>query len=561
NAYPCSSAFICGSVCFLAVDAAAGHGGDDIGEIGLLFQVGAGGEVAFGGEPAVDAAGDAGGDGAADVGSAGEHHDHDQLVHAHFVEGTKPAHVAGGLEIGTGAGLAEDGLGGIVARAPGGAEIDGAAHAELDVLDASGSELQRMFHLGCEIIDFVLGARVLEIVHGAAVGDGAEEGGELQGRHGNAGAEAGHHTDAAVLRGFEGEVAGLLAGDLEAGFLAEAEHFRVVVNAVEAEPGAEDIEVLVVGAGQRLSESVAGVAAGKDGGVLADQAFGERGERGDQLDGGTGNKPRFQSQLLVDDGEDSSRRRVDHDDAAGEGSEGGDGGAADDEIVAIDVIAHGGVDARDFGFVGELFLDATALSRRRSGCAARLQQREGEERDQQKTLHSNRAVLCNTSLIIANVRGNTLGVNATNAERIPLGNLGTVTLIPAKCAGVRVAVPGCGYATANFVLGSWAIRVKAISVSWPKPQSQFPSAALVSQCVRVSMDSRGSRSKAGTQVGCRWAAVGTRSARKQKIWLRLSAVITILSRVWPGARRIFTPGTTSWPSSTRGMRPAATRGS
>src|ERR1035441_4090064 len=76
----------------------------------------------------------------------------------------------------------------------------------------------------------------------------------------------------------------------------------------------------------------------------------------------------------------------------GEGSGGCGGGAADDEIVAIDVIAHGGVDAGDFGFVGELFFDAAALSRRRSGRAAGLQQRKGEERDQQKTLHSSRAV-------------------------------------------------------------------------------------------------------------------------------------------------------------------------
>src|ERR1022692_3572450 len=332
-------------MCFLAADGAAGHGGDDIGEIGLLLQVGAGGEVAFGGEAAVDAAGDAGGDGAADVGSAGEHDDDDQLVRADLVEGTEPAHVAGGLEIRTGAGLAEDGLGSIVTGAPGGAEIDGAAHAELDVLNAGGGEFERMFHLGCETIDVVLGARVLQIVHGAAIGDGAEHGGEFQGRLGNAGAEAGHHTDAAVLGGFEGKEAGLLAGDVEAGFLAESEHFGVVVNAVETEAGAQDIEVLIIRAGQRLGQVVADVAAGIDGGVHADHAFGQGGEGGDQFDGGTRNEPGFEGQLLVDHAEDASAGGVDHDDTAGEGSQGGDGGTADDEIVAIDVIAHSGVDA------------------------------------------------------------------------------------------------------------------------------------------------------------------------------------------------------------------------
>ena len=331
---------------------------------------GVGDKVAFGGEAAVDVAGDAGGDGAADVASAGEHDDHDQAMRAHLVERTEPTHVAGGLEIRAGAGLAEDGFGGIVPGAAGGAEIDGAAHAELDVVDAGGGELERMFHLGGEVLDVLLGARVLQIVHGAAIGDGAEQGGEFQGRHGNAGAEAGHHTDAAVLGFFQGEEAGLLAGDIEAGFLAESEHFGVVVNAVEAEAGAQDIEVLVVGAGQRLGQVVADVAAGKDGGVLADHAFGQRGERGDELDGGTRNEPSFEGQLLVDHTEDASAGGIDHDDAAGEGSQGRDGGAADDEVVAIDVIAHGGVDAGDFGFVGEFLLGcAPALFRRRRRAA------------------------------------------------------------------------------------------------------------------------------------------------------------------------------------------------
>ena len=177
----------------------------------------------------------------------------------------------------------------------------------------------------------------------------------------NARAEAGHHTDAAVLGGFEREDAGLLAGDIEAGLLAESEHFGVVVNAVEAEAGAQDIEVLIVGTGQGLGQVVADVAAGKDGGVLADHAFGQRGQRGDQLDGGTRNEPGLEGQPLVHHTEDASAGRVDDDDAAGECSQGGDGGAADDEIVAIHVIAHGGVDAGNFGLVREFL-----------GCAAGL---------------------------------------------------------------------------------------------------------------------------------------------------------------------------------------------
>ena len=197
---------------------------------------------------------------------------------------------------------------------------------------------------------------------------------------GNAGAEAGHHTDAAVLGLFEREKAGLLAGDIEAGLLAEPEHFGVVVNAVEAQAGAQDVEVLIVGTGQRLGQIVADVAAGKDGGVLADHTFGQRGQRGDQLDGGTRHEPGLEGQLLVDHTEDAPAGGIHHHDAAGESSQGGDGGAADDEVVAIHVIAHGGVHAGDFGFVGELFLGCAAalflLLRRRSGDAGQLQQRQ-----------------------------------------------------------------------------------------------------------------------------------------------------------------------------------------
>src|ERR1035437_10011548 len=132
-------------MCFLLVsDGAAGHGGDNFGEAGFDLRGSVGDEVAFGGEAAVDVTGDAGGDGAADVASAGEHDHHNQAMRANLVERTEPAHVAGGLEIGTGAGLAEDGLGGIVTGAAGGAEINGAAHAELDIVDAGRGELERM---------------------------------------------------------------------------------------------------------------------------------------------------------------------------------------------------------------------------------------------------------------------------------------------------------------------------------------------------------------------------------------------------------------------------------
>jgi len=77
------------------------------------------------------------------------------------------------------------------------------------------------------------------------------------------------------------------------------------------------------------------------------------------------------------------------------------------------------------------------------------------------------------------------------------------------------------------------------------PQSQLFWAARLSHSVLVSMACSGYRSTAATQVGCRWATVGAMSERKQNVSPRLSAVIAIMSRLWPGARTMRMPGSTS----------------
>ena len=160
---------------------------------------------------------------------------------------------------------------------------------------------------------------------------------------------------------FEGQDAGLLAGNVQAGLFAEAEHFGIVADAVEAQPGAEDIEVLIVGAGQRLRQVKSDVAAGVDRSVLADYAFGQSGERRHQLDGGTRNESRLEGQPLVHHTENAPVGRVHRDHTAREGPQGSHGGAADDQIVAIDVIAQCRVDAGNFGFVGKLLGSSVGL--------------------------------------------------------------------------------------------------------------------------------------------------------------------------------------------------------
>ncbi len=187
---------------------------------------------------------------------------------------------------------------------------------------------------------------------------------------------------------FQRKIAGLFAGNIDAGLFAEAEHLRIMMNAIEAEAGAENIEVLIVGTRQRLRHVVTDVAADIDGGVLADQAFGESSERGDELDGRAGNEAGLESEPLIHHAEHAAAEGVHHDDAAREAAKGSDGGAADGEIVAIDVIADGGIDGGNGGFVweflarggGGLFLFLRSGS---WGCEAhKLEQTKGDERYQ-----------------------------------------------------------------------------------------------------------------------------------------------------------------------------------
>src|ERR1043166_7634715 len=108
---------------------------------------------------------------------------------------------------------------------------------------------------------------------------------------------------------------------------------------------------------------------------------------------------------------------------------------------------------------------------------------------------------------------------------------------------------------------SAARRVNAISGSCPKPQNHPSAAAWPSHFILLSMLSSGYRSNAATQVGWRCAAVGARSERKQKVPRPDDAVITIMSRLCPGAEHIRIPGAIWAPSATKFIRPLFTSGS
>ena len=70
------------------------------------------------------------------------------------------------------------------------------------------------------------------------------------------------------------------------------------------------------------------------------------GEGGDQLDGGTGREAAVERGLLVDDGQDAAGLGIDHDDGAVVGSQRVHRGAAYVQVVAIHIVAGGGIEVR-----------------------------------------------------------------------------------------------------------------------------------------------------------------------------------------------------------------------
>ncbi len=114
----------------------------------------------------------------------------------------------------------------LAAQGAGGAEggVDGAGHAGEDLGD-DGGDVEDALDLGLEVGDLLRGLGVLQVVEGAAVGDGGDQSAELQRGHGDALAEGAHAADAALGGGkfVVGILAELLALDVVAGELAEAE--------------------------------------------------------------------------------------------------------------------------------------------------------------------------------------------------------------------------------------------------------------------------------------------------------------------------------------------------
>src|SRR5580658_9816816 len=136
------------------------------------------GEVVAIPEAAIEEAGELGGAGPEDRTAALEEEDGYEAALGRIGEGREPAET--GAFVGAGAGFAEDGeLVEVDAEAAGGAVLDCAGHAVLEVGDEAG-DVKGALDAGLEAGGFFGGGGVLEVVEGSTVGDGGDEGSELE---------------------------------------------------------------------------------------------------------------------------------------------------------------------------------------------------------------------------------------------------------------------------------------------------------------------------------------------------------------------------------------------
>src|SRR6185437_5299590 len=150
-----------------------------------------------------------------------------------------------------GAGLAESLLAfGIVALARS-AVKHGGKHS-LAELWKKGRDRQSAANSRREILGARFGRGILQVVHGAAVGDGGDDGSQLQRRDFNSFTETAHPRDTAVYRRLRREKTRLLASDVVTGAFTEAKNVIVMPDVIKAEATSQLFKKRVVRVGQRF---------------------------------------------------------------------------------------------------------------------------------------------------------------------------------------------------------------------------------------------------------------------------------------------------------------------
>ena len=157
--------------------------------------------------------------------------------------------------------------------------------------------------------------------------------------------------------------AGFLFG-VDAGRLSESEHLRVGNHFRISQTRANRLKITVVGMRQRVVE-IHRETAGVDFAVFVDDVFVDSGDGGHEFNRRTRFKTVANRPILIDDGQNFSRLRFHHENRSGVISERVDGGGANFQIFAFDIVVRDVFDgfraksalesdAAGLGFAGEL---------------------------------------------------------------------------------------------------------------------------------------------------------------------------------------------------------------
>src|ERR1700675_2328180 len=222
-----------------------------------------------------------------------------------------------------------------------GAVEDRSEHAFADFRELRG-DIQIALDARGKVLNIVGGARVLQVVQSAAVGERGREGNQLQRRDLNSFAKTGHARDAAVDRRRHRERTGMLFRQVIAGQLTEAQETRILRYRVKTHADAELFKEDVVGMGHGFGKVHVLAMADLEHGVASDYVFFESGEGDGRLDGGARNVAVAESDFLIDDGKD----------AAGVGIDGHDGAVVAAQTFHRSLANNGIVKSTDVGKSG-----------------------------------------------------------------------------------------------------------------------------------------------------------------------------------------------------------------
>src|SRR5712675_705301 len=195
----------------------------------------------------------------------------------------------------------------------------------------------------CEILNFLGGSRILQIIECAAICERSSKGSQLERRDLNAFAKAGHARDSTMGGRLHRERTGMLFRQIVAREFTQAEQARVTGNGVESHAAAQLFKKDVIGMSHRFGQIHVFAAAHFEHGVASDDIFFQGGEGDGGLDGGAGNIAGTESNFLIDDSEDAAGVGVDGDYGAVVAAKAFDSGGANDGIVKGADIGEGGI--------------------------------------------------------------------------------------------------------------------------------------------------------------------------------------------------------------------------